>query len=104
MQSTSSVTPVKSDYDDLLTCLFKPKPHPAHELKKRTERRVELMKVNFKDAYSGKHPKMPSEKALEESYHKRNQTITEKMNRMAFERQERTMSNRDFLFQQMKEN
>lgn len=73
-------------------------------MKQRSEKRQELIQLKFKDAYSGQNPKIPSDKTMEESFHKRNHTISEKMNRMAFERMERTMNNREFLFKQMKDN
>ena len=73
-------------------------------MKHRSDRRQELIQLKFKDSFSGQNPKIPSDKTLEESFHKRNLTITEKMNRMNNDRLERIQNNREFLFKQMKDN
>ena len=56
------------------------------------------MQLKFKDAFSGKKKGLLSERQMEQEHHRRNQTISEKVNRQAMEQYQRTMYNRDFLF------
>jgi hypothetical protein len=43
------------------------------------------MQLKFKDAFSGKKKGLLSERQMEQEHHRRNQTISEKVNRQAME-------------------
>ena len=70
----------------------------------RADRRVNHMKLKYKDLFSPQHrkPELFMEKQ-ELDYQRRTETIRDKLARQAQERQDRTMSNRNFLFNQMRE-
>ena len=91
------------EYDDLISSLFKTKPHPAIRRRERADKRVEHVKSKFPDHFEQKKEAATMSR-IDQDYEQRLVATCEKLNREEEQRRKSNLTHKEYLLKQILDN